>query len=104
MIKNAGNSTQKSCDLVGMNKSSYYYQPVENPVNTRLTRRLVELAQERPRFGSPRLTVLLRQEYGAINHKRVERLYRQEGLNLPRKRKKRKWLGRQQPLCRPAGP
>ena len=42
-----------------------------------------------PRFGAPLLVVLLRGEFGAVNHKRVERLYREEGLQLPRKRKKR---------------
>lgn len=101
MIKGVGNSTQTSCNLVGISKSTYYYQPIENCVNTAITDRLKELASERPRFGSPRLTVLLRKEYGNINHKRIERLYKQAGLNLPRKRKKRKWLGRRQSLNKP---
>ena len=38
------------------------------------------------RFGSPQLGALLRQELGAINHKRVEQLYAQEGLQLPKRR------------------
>ncbi len=101
MIKSVGNSTQKSCDLAGIRKSTFYYQAKEDPVNLEIAERLKEIAHERPRFGSPRLTVLLRKEFGAINHKRIQRLYRQAGLNLPRKRRKRKWLGRRQPLQRP---
>ncbi|CAD6529224.1 IS3 family transposase ISDet2 [Paraburkholderia hiiakae] len=49
-----------------------------------------ELAQERPRFGSPRLHVLLRREGLVQNHKRTERLYRAEGLSLRLKRRKKR--------------
>jgi putative transposase len=101
VIRGVGNSTQTSCKLAGISKSTYYYRPIENPINTEITERLKELASERPRFGSLRLTVLLRKEYGNINHKRIQRLYKQAGLNLPRKPKKRKWLGRRQPLNKP---
>jgi putative transposase len=104
VIKQTGNSTIKSCDLADISRSSYYYQPVENPGNKQLAAKLVELAQERPRFGSPRLTVLIRQEYGQINHKRIERLYRQAGLSLPRRRRKKRWLGRREPMIRPSVP
>jgi putative transposase len=104
VLKSAGNSTRISCQLAGLCKSSYYYQPKEDPVNTQINERLIELAQERPRFGSPRLGILLQQEFGSINHKRVERLYKQAGLSLPRKRKKRRWLGRRQPLVKPVVP
>ena len=51
-------------------------------------RRLIELAQEHPRYGSPRLCVLLNRE-SRCNHKRVERLYREAGLSLRRKKRKR---------------
>lgn len=47
------------------------------------------MAQQRRRFGSPRIYLLLRREGILVNHKRVERLYREEGLSL-RKRKRRK--------------
>ena len=69
-----------------------------------LRKRLCELAGQRPRFGTPRLTVLLRQEFGAVNHKRVERLYREERLQLPRKRKKRRRGMKRAPLIQPLRP
>lgn len=70
-----------------------------------IRQRLRDLAAGRPRFGSPRLGVLLRQELGVINHKRVERLYAQEGLQLPKRRKKlrRSW-SRVMPVAVPTRP
>ncbi len=70
-----------------------------------LRERLVALARRWPRFGTPRLTFLLRVECGAINHKRVERLYKQAGLSLPRRRSKKRRGGfRPQLLEKPARP
>jgi putative transposase len=51
--------------------------------------RLRALAGERPRWGYRRLHVLLKRELGVINHKRVYRLYRAEGLLMRRRRRKR---------------
>src|SRR5205085_2788542 len=51
-------------------------------------RRLRELATERPRYGYQRLWALLRREGWEVNHKRVYRLYGEEGLKL-RKRRRR---------------
>jgi putative transposase len=85
-------SERQACGLMAVAVSSFRYQPNalqrDEPVKTRL----IELAQEHPRFGSPRLCVLLRRER-SCNHKRVERLYREAGLSL--RRKKRKRLARQ---------
>jgi putative transposase len=55
-----------------------------------LRRRLRELAQARPRFGYRRLHVLLRREGWAVNHKRVYRLYCEEGLSMRTKRHKKR--------------
>jgi putative transposase len=51
--------------------------------------RLRTLAAERPRWGYRRLHVLLRREVGPINHKRVQRLYRLDGLAIRRQKRKR---------------
>lgn len=69
-----------------------------------LRRRLRELAEERRRFGCPRLYLLLRREGLVVNHKRVERLYREEtlSLRLRPKRKRQSHLRVVQPA--PTGP
>ena len=55
-----------------------------------LRKRLRELAEERRSFGSPRLCILLRREGLIVNHKRVERVYREEGLSLRLKRRRKR--------------
>jgi putative transposase len=55
---------------------------VSRPDEDVIRKRLKELAQTRRRFGCPRLHVMLRREGFMINHKRTERLYKQEGLSL----------------------
>ena len=63
------------------------------------------MALQRPRFGSPRLTVLIRREFGSINHKRIERIYAKEGLQVPlRRKKRRRGTVRQVPLALPTKP
>jgi len=57
-------------------------RPVVPDRDADLRKRLRELAEIRKRFGSPRMTTLLRREGWVINHKRVERVYREEGLSL----------------------
>jgi len=67
---------QKQCDLLGLPRSTYYYQPrPESAENLRLLRRLDELYLQRPYFGSRRLAVEL-----AVNRKRIQRLMRILGI------------------------
>lgn len=60
-----------------------------------LRARLKDLANERRRYGSPRLKVLLRREGFTDNHKRIERIYSEEGLQVRRRKRKRTARGRQ---------
>jgi putative transposase len=85
-----GMSARRACRLIGLAESSWHYRAQVDPREVCMRARLRELAAERPAFGSPRLTVMLQREYGVVNHKRVERLYAQEGLQLPRRRKRRR--------------
>ena len=50
---------------------------------------LREMAGQRKRFGSTRLHIMLKREGLVINHKRTERIYREEGLALRRKRRRK---------------
>jgi putative transposase len=74
--------------LVNISTSVYRYQPKEAD-DVALRQRLRELAGQRKRFGSPRLHILLKREGLVINHKRTERIYREEGLSLRRKRRRK---------------
>jgi putative transposase len=72
-----------------LSRTSFCYKPVESPDEEIIRKRLKELAQTRRRFGCPRLHVMLRREGFMINHKRTERIYRQEGLILRIRRRKK---------------
>ena len=82
-------SERRACKLSCLDRSSFRYQPKPDK-NTELRVRLRELAEQRRKFGSPRLHVLLQREGHLVNHKRVERLYREEGLSLPSKKRKKR--------------
>jgi putative transposase len=81
-------SRQRACRLVGLSRSSWYYRTRRKEPEG-LRRKLRELATERPRFGYRRLHVMLRRQGWTVNHKRVYRLYREEGLLVRRRRRKR---------------
>ncbi len=82
-------SLRQACSLVSLNRSSFEYESLPDK-NVELRQRLKELAARYPRYGSPMLYWLVRKELGTINHKRVERIYRQEGLSLRRKARKKR--------------
>jgi putative transposase len=83
-----GLSLRKACLLVNLSTYVYHYRPKSNNDDV-LRHRLRELAEQRKRFGSPRLHLLLKREGLVVNHKRTERLYREEGLALRKKRKRK---------------
>jgi transposase InsO family protein len=60
----------------------------------RLVDRIIELATQYGRYGYRRITAMLRQEGWQVNHKKVERIWRREGLKVPQKQPKRRrlWL------------
>lgn len=80
-------SERRAGHLLSLSNSSLRYRS-RRPLAEDLRQRLRELAAERPRYGYQRLCVLLRREGWQVNHKRIYRLYREEGLKL-RKRKRR---------------
>ena len=83
-------SRSRACRLSGLNRSSYYYQPKDNPFNEALVLRVKEIASSRVRFGYQRICVMLRREGWQVNRKRVYRLYCLEGMQLARKKKKKR--------------
>lgn len=97
-------SERRACRLVGLSRSVLTYQARSNPDNEALTRRLSVLAAERRRFGYRRLHALVRREGKRVNHNRVYRLYREAGLAVRRRRRRRGVSVEHQPLVVPTGP
>ena len=88
-VESFGLSIRRSCRLVGVCRATYAYRPGDKGDGL-LRVRLRELAEQRRRFGCPRLPVLLKREKLVINRKRTERIYREERLSLRLKKRKKK--------------
>lgn len=84
-----GLSQRRACGLVGITRRSFRRVAAVDR-NRELRERLRVLAEERRRWGSPMLYLVLRREGWLVNHKRVERLYREEGLSLRRRRRRKR--------------
>ena len=104
MREATGISIRRACRLAGLSHTTFDHEPKADPENQALTARMIELAQERRRFGYRRIHVLLRREGVQANHKRVHRLYRMAGLAVRRRRRRERVAVERQPLLLPGRP
>ena len=77
--------------MIGLARSSLHYQPA-NRDDDALRLALIRLAKQYGRYGYRKIAELLRIEGWTVNHKKVERIWREEGLQLPQRHKKRRRL------------
>lgn len=96
-------SERRVCRALGVHRSLVRYASRRRELEG-LSEALEKHACDRPRFGYRRLTVMLRREGFAVNHKRVYRLYRAAGLAVRRRKRRRIALGRVRPAACPARP
>ena len=82
-------SERRACRVLGQARAVQRHTPLVREDEDRLTGRIVELAAVYGRYGTPRITAMLRHEGMHVNHKRVERIWRREGLKVPRRQPKR---------------
>jgi putative transposase len=75
--------------VLGQSRTSQRYQAIPAPDEGPLTAAIVRLASQYGRYGYRRITAMLRAEGWSVNHKRVERIWRREGLKVPQKQPKR---------------
>lgn len=97
-----GLSERRACRLADLDRSTFQYQKLDQ-ADDALRRRLRELANERRRFGYRRLGILLARESWQVNHKKLFRLYREEGLAVRRRRSRKRALGTRRPILVPDG-
>ena len=89
-----GLSERRACHIAGADRSMIRYRPQRAP-DTALRGRLRELANERRRFGYRRLFVLLRREGKPSG---INRIYREEGLTVRKRKARRKAVGTRAPI------
>ena len=76
-----GVSERRGCAALGVGRLGVRYRSTK-PDQAPLRMRICDLAKSRVRYGYSRIYILLRREGWRVNHKRVHRLYRDEGLSL----------------------
>jgi transposase InsO family protein len=92
-----GISQRRACRYVGQHRSTQPHEPAVTVEDQALRAELRRISRRRPRWGYRRAHQLLLQEGWEINRKRIQRLWRQEGLRVPQKRRKRQRLGVSRP-------
>lgn len=88
VIESFGLSQRRASGLIGIGRNTLRHEPKQDKDGD-LRKRMKELAEQRRRFGCRRLHVLLKREGLVDNHKRSERIYREEKLALRIRRRKK---------------
>jgi len=96
-------SERRACQVIQADRKTVRYRS-RRPADTELRVRLRELAAEQRRFGYRRLHVLLRREGHGLNRKKTQRLYREEGLSVRRRRGRKRATGSRAPILVEARP
>ena len=87
-------SERRACQVLGQCRVTQRYASYVAGEEEKLVARIVELPTQYGRYGYRRITALLKQEEWQVNHKKIERIWRREGLKVPQKQPKRRrlWL------------
>lgn len=102
VIREKEYSQRRPCRLIDMDPKTWRYAS-RRPDDAAARGRLRELAQERRRFGYRRLHILLGREGMAMNHKKLFRLYREEGLSVRKRGGRKRAMGTRSPMMLPDG-
>jgi len=89
-------SERRACRVIDADRKSVRYRSTQDD-DAALREKLRELANQRRRFGYRRLHILLRREGVLINRKRTQRLYKEEGLAVRRRRSGKRAVGTRVP-------
>ncbi|WP_270935995.1 IS3 family transposase [Falsiroseomonas oryzae] len=89
VVREFGVSEWKACAVLGQHRSTQRKAPRGSDDEAALTADIVDLAKRYGRYGYRRITALLREAGWAVNRKRVERIWRREGLKVPQRQPKR---------------
>jgi putative transposase len=88
-----GLSERWACRIVGQHRSTQRHQPIEPDRDRALRAELRRLSRAHPRWGYRRAHAVLREQGWEINRKAIQRRWREEGLRVPLRRRKRQRLG-----------
>ncbi len=89
VVEQFGISQRRACRVLGQHRSTQRKAPKIREDEVALTADIIELATQYGRYGYRRITAMLHRAGWVVNHKRVERIWRREGLKVPQKQPKR---------------
>jgi len=92
-------SERRACRVLDQPRSSQRFEGQPRDEDARLTKRILELVRQRPRWGYRRIGQLLKREGEVLNMKRMYRLWKAAGLKVPRKRRKKRATGQKKNAC-----
>jgi len=93
-METKGMTERRACRVLSVNRTAFRYEPVKLADEDEVRTEIIELACNYGRVGYRMVTAMMRNNGRKINHKRVERIWREESLKLPKKQtqKSRLWL------------
>lgn len=83
-------SERRVCRVLGQPRGTQRYESKRPQLDAELLAEMRSISAKRPCYGSPRVHAALVKRHWEVNHKRVERIWKEEGMQVPRKRHKRK--------------
>jgi len=92
-------SERRACDVLQQPRMTQRYKPKQPDRDKLLVAAMKRFAGKYPRYGYRFITAKLRQDGWQVNHKRVQRIWRKEGLQVPYRRKIKKSLGSSENAC-----
>jgi len=92
-------SERRACQVISQPRMTQRYKPKQPDKDKELTAEIRRLAKKHKRYGYRMITAKLRQEGWNVNHKRVQRIWQKEGLQVPYRRKFKKAKGNSENSC-----
>jgi putative transposase len=92
VVKELSISERRACRVLNQIRSVQRYEKTKSVDEEQIRSRVIALAQEYGRYGYRRIWAMMRAEGYVVNHKRIERIWREEGLKIPQKQPKRSRL------------
>ena len=92
-------SERRACEVISQPRMTQRYEPKQPDKDKALTAQIIRLAKKHKRYGYRMITAKLRQDNWDVNHKRVQRIWQKEGLQVPYRRKFKKAKGSSQNSC-----
>lgn len=89
MLEGFGLSVRKACKILGINRTTFLYQGKEKD-DSKILEKMKAILAKHPRAGSNTITMYLHKDGVKINHKRIERLYKENKMQLKNRKTGRK--------------